>query len=220
MREVTAEEIAWSRGPRVWDLGNRVLYDLCTSHPRHQRADEVVAKVWLIGRSYPAAIECRRRGHGEDLIGDDFYQVTVAPAVVQSGIDAWIADASRTADPGSHAALAAHFRLTALFESMTGQEKRSLASKYLHFHSPDVFLIYDSRARRAITKVAPPANPPREVRRSDHDEEYRNFTWRCIWLRERIRTSFGVFLTPREIDKLLSRIADDERRARRPATFG
>jgi hypothetical protein len=45
-----------------------------------------------------------------------------------------------------------------LFAAITQREKRSLASKYLHFHVPHVFYLYDSRARRAITKVVPRLN--------------------------------------------------------------
>lgn len=220
MREVTAEEIAWARRSWKWDLGNRVLYDLCRNHPAHENAEEVIAKVWLIGRSYAAAIERRRRGWSESQIGDDFYEETVAPKMMGSGIDAWIADASRTSDPGSRAAVVAHGKLTALFEKMTGQQKRSLASKYLHFHSPNAFFIYDSRARDAIAKVTP---RPRSTPHSDApegDKEYRNFTRRCVWLREHVRCSSRICLTPREIDKLLLKIADDERRARRAGPPG
>jgi hypothetical protein len=60
----------------TWDIGNRALYALCREFPRHERAPEIVAKVWLIGRSYAAAIE---RGQQSDLLGDDFYTEVVAP---------------------------------------------------------------------------------------------------------------------------------------------
>ena len=34
-----------------WDFGNRVLYQLCRDHPQHKKADVVIGKIWLIGRS-------------------------------------------------------------------------------------------------------------------------------------------------------------------------
>jgi hypothetical protein len=33
----------------IWELGNRVLYDLCKSHPAYRSDEEIVAKIWLIG---------------------------------------------------------------------------------------------------------------------------------------------------------------------------
>ena len=78
MRPVTRTDVDAARAVSVWDLGNRVLYDLCQNHPRHRVADEIVAKVWLIGRSYAASIERRRI---TDQHGDDFYEATVAPAM-------------------------------------------------------------------------------------------------------------------------------------------
>ena len=48
------------KGPR-WAFGNEVLYRMCRESPLHEDPDVVVGKVWLIGRSYAAAIE-RRSG--------------------------------------------------------------------------------------------------------------------------------------------------------------
>lgn len=46
--------------PSYWDVGNSVLYDMCRKYPNHGKEDEIIAKVWLIGCSYSAAIERRR----------------------------------------------------------------------------------------------------------------------------------------------------------------
>ena len=73
---------------RVWDLGNKVLYDLCSCHPHHKTDEEIIAKVWLIGRSYAAAIE-RRKNKTTDSEGDFFYEETVAPKIKNSEIDKW-----------------------------------------------------------------------------------------------------------------------------------
>lgn len=48
--------------------------------------------------------------------------------------------------------LETHKLLMDTFYELTGLEKRSLASKYLHFHCPEMFFIYDSRARANINK--------------------------------------------------------------------
>jgi hypothetical protein len=46
--------------------------------------------------------------------------------------------------------LKVHFYLTDLINDLTEQNKRSFCSKYLHFHFPHLFFIYDTRAVKAI----------------------------------------------------------------------
>src|SRR5262245_54011223 len=74
-------------GNTLWDVGNRGLYDICAKYPKHDRDDVIVAKIWLIGRSYAAAIE--RRSEVGEFRGDLFYS-HVAPAVRKFAIDRWI----------------------------------------------------------------------------------------------------------------------------------
>ena len=49
--------------------------------------------------------------------------------------------------------ISVHNFLTVIFNEISGLDKRSLASKYLHFHLPNLFYIYDSRADNAIRKM-------------------------------------------------------------------
>ena len=136
-----------------WDLGNQALYDLCRRHPGHHRPDEIVAKIWLIGRTYAATIE---RGRGQPSVtGDDFYVDTVAPSIRRARIDRWLAPLARLRRPEPAVVVPAHARLTKLFAQIAGQEKRSLASKYLHFHFPRAVYIYDDRVSRGIQRVSP-----------------------------------------------------------------
>jgi hypothetical protein len=205
MRQITKSEIDSIRVPWVWDLGNSVLYDLCRRHPGHSRDDEIVAKVWLIGRSYSASIE--RRRNAKDT-GDRFYERAVVQAMRGSPVDEWLASVGLKDGPGCSASIAVHKKLMDLFRSITGLEKRSLASKYLHFHRPDAFFIYDSRARWAITKVVPRLNQLPAIEAEQHDVEYRDFVRRCVWLCGHVCTTHATELTPRELDKLLLMIAD------------
>jgi len=207
VRPITKRDIASIRAYRTWDLGNQVLYDMCRSHPGHKADDEIVAKVWLIGRSYAASIERRRNAKNT---GDNFYETVVAPMMRKNPIDSWLGEIIQTNKPGNAKTIAIHKRLMDLFHSITDLEKRSLASKYLHFHKPDAFFIYDSRARRSITKVVPRLNEIPELKADEFDPEYRDFVRRCIWLRDEVRKHLGTTLTPREIDKLLLMITDGE----------
>lgn len=197
--------VAKAQSPSPWDLGNEVLYELCRKHPSHTEVPAVIAKVWLIGRSYAAAIERRREKDDEN---DDFYVQTVAPALLRSDIDMWIENAARHKKPNAtslEAILATHANVTELFNQISGLEKRSLASKYLHFHAPNLFYIYDTRAveaMRTLSSVVGRAGKGSTLA----DNEYRKFAEKCLRLQEHINEEFNVLLTPRELDKLLLEI--------------
>lgn len=199
---LTPNLVERARAPTPWDLGNQVLYDLCSRHPLHASVPAVIAKVWLIGRAYAAAIERRRDKTDEN---DDFYINKVGPALCNSEIDAWLAPL-RTA-PGSPTTtlplmLQVHAKVTALFSQISGLEKRSLASKYLHFHAPDRFYIYDSRALLAIQRLSGIVGRAASGT-GDVDNEYRKFANKCLRLQQHVLEKHGVALTPRQIDNLL-----------------
>ena len=196
--------------PDAWSLGNRVLYDLCAACPGHTDDSEIVAKVWLIGRAYAASIErARSGGISSEASNDDFYVSVVAPALRRSKLDSHIESVRRlnSADPARVvAALEAHGYLVQLFKRLTNKGKRSLASKYLHFHLPEAFFIYDSRAVTAMRRLAPEPVPVRVPRSADR--EYAKFVASACGL-QRACEKLGIQATPRQIDRiLLARFAD------------
>ena len=199
-----AQLVAKARTKTAWELSNRVLYDLCRKHPHHESREEVVAKVLMVGRVYAAAIERRRR---KTEGSDDFYISTVAPAIMKSGIDDWIAEAARCELDHAEALEAmaeAHGRTTRLFQKISGLEKRSLASKYLHFHVPRLFFIYDTRAvsgLRAVSNIVGRAKAAACASRGDGT--YQKFASKCLRLRQHVKTECGVTLDPRQLDNLL-----------------
>ena len=96
----------------------------------------VIGKIWLIGRAYAAAIE-RRKGNF-NFEGDDFYVEVVAPRIINSGIDSWLSPFQQDQNidrNNMQLTLKVHADVTNLFYEISGLKKRSLASKYLHFHS-------------------------------------------------------------------------------------
>jgi hypothetical protein len=178
----------------VWDLGNNVLYKLCADYPGHADADIIVAKTWLIGRAYAAALERRRNA---DVLGDAFY-MKVAREFRDARVDEWFHD------PGGNrqAAIETHKRLTDLLQRITGFEKRSFASKYLHFHFPSQFYIYDSRADKSARKLVRLDRD--RSRRGEVDTNYADFFSRCELLSERIRELVEQpTINPRQVDKVL-----------------
>jgi hypothetical protein len=188
-----------------WVVGNGVLYDLCWRFPQHRRTPEIVAKVWLIGRAYSAAVE-RGRGNGPDveLSNDRFYAEAVPKALQRSRLDQMLSGLKgfSTIDrSNADQILIVHGHLVEVFESLTGKEERSLASKYLHFHRPDLFFIYDSRAVRGIRLLRLPRPPAIQAR--GVDPTYARFVSAAIALRDEIASRFGRSLSPRELDPLL-----------------
>jgi hypothetical protein len=196
---ITKEQFDKALSSGIWRLGNQVLYDLCRNHPKHDSNEVIVAKVWLIGRSYAAALE-RRRNPTEQ--NDNFYEDVVAPVIRQSDIDQWLSGLN-DGKCGLAEIVTVHKRVTNLFFEVSGMEKRSLASKYLHFHRPDLFYIYDSRALESIRRTTPgPKSLPR-VHYTEFDAEYLPFCQRCDWLVQHIADKFGKTLDPRQLDNLL-----------------
>lgn len=186
--------------PNPWHFGNKVLYDLCADFPEHGDLSQVIAKVWLIGRSYAAAIE-RGRKRGDQ--NDDFYVETVGPLIVNSGLDKWLKEVRKISlcTENQLEFVQCHENTMELFRDISGLKKRSLASKYLHFHQPEVFFIYDSRAARGLSKFSKTVG--RASRSNSGDDDYRKFFEKCLRLRDAIKSKYSVHLTPRDIDNIL-----------------
>ena len=132
-----------------WDKGNRVLYDLCRKYPWHTDEEEICAKMWLIGRSYAAAIERRPKS---DYVGGRFYQDVVGPKIRNSKIDKWLASIARYRKPSWENCsdiIAVHKKLTDLLYKISGVEKRSLASKICTSICQDSSIFMTHRHRMA-----------------------------------------------------------------------
>jgi len=208
MVEISRQLLDSAIGCSDWDLGNQVLYDLCARYPRHIDKSEIIAKIWLIGRAYAAAIE-RRKNSGHGIFnGDDFYLEKVAPSVQNSEIDEWLSalvNISEVNENNLSQILRVHFQVTQLFNEISGLEKRSLASKYLHFHYPKLFFIYDSRAVSAVSHLSSiTGRAGRSTLKVDN--EYRKFCEKCLRIRRHVNDLYKIQLLPRELDNLLLEI--------------
>jgi len=215
--KITKDDIDYALSPSPWDLGNQVLYNLCQDYPRHDRGEEIIAKVWLIGRSYAAAIERHKKNVA--ITSDDFYETTVVKALKNNksfSLDKMLGELpEKIKDPWGKLgqAVKVHKELMERFSEITDLGKRSLASKYLHFHRPDMFFLYDSRARMAVAKVTPSIKQIAKIKAEKEDPEYLTFCRRCQWLHDYISGEYKIELTPRQLDKILLRIADRIRKA-------
>lgn len=209
MAEITKQQVEAAVGATDWDLGNKVLYDLCKKHKNHKVKSEIVAKVWLIGRSYAAAIERRKENDDNAFKGDDFYLEKVAPVIMNSEIDDWlqsVKDIKQITKDNLKDILRVHFQVTELFSDISGLNKRSLASKYLHFHYPRLFFIYDSRVVAAVSKLSKITERVGKSKYEEADNEYRKVCEKCIRIRDHVKKQYKVMLSPRQLDNLLLEI--------------
>jgi hypothetical protein len=207
---ITREEIeqACSQSDDVWRFGNSILYRMCAEHPRHDDLSMVVGKVWLIGRTYAAAVERYRLPQESSRIPSDiFYTQHVGPALLNAGIDKVLDEVRRfreLSEESLTAVLKAHCTLVEALRPLTNQDKVSLASKYAHFHAPEQMPIYDSVAMAGLRRVMPRRRPTRSAAVS-FNQTYTRFTLRWMDLRDELEQRFGVRLRPRELDRLLLR---------------
>lgn len=197
---LTAEFIREATSQTAWDFGNKILYEMCSANPGHTEDQVIIGKIWLIGRTYAAAIERRRTTGG--ALGDAFYETVVAARIRESEIDSWF-EAIRKSEANDLALhLDIHFRVMKLFTKISGLEKRSLASKYLHFHFPQDFYIYDSRAQKVISELTGSVGKRIPTLR-EHDDVYTRFVLRCQGLHQMLDAQLGRSLSMREFDKVL-----------------
>lgn len=193
--------------PWFWDFGNEVLYSLCRKHPDHVDHSIAAAKIWLIGRSYAAAIE-RRKPPKDEEKPKNFYREHVAPKVCNSEIDERLASLKsfKAVTQDSFPVIVdTHKYVTDLFGRISGQNNRSLASKYLHFHAPKLFFIYDSIASKGLGRLSKITGRA-SMLSGCGDNQYRKFAEKCLVLRDQIHSMHGVTLTTRQIDRLLLEI--------------
>jgi hypothetical protein len=209
-RRLKKSDLARASKSKPEDFGNARLYELCRRYPTHSKVEHTVAKVWLIGRAYSAALE---RGVGPAA---DLY-VKAGRAMRNSSLDGLLRRLPDGRSPIAERlarAVEVHWQLTEVWRKVAAKSKRSLnkrslASKYLHFHYRNVFPIYDNRAERAIAMVTPRPKRLPELQTRSGDTRYRIFCQRYLWLLRHVRRRFGVRLTLREADRLLLAIADN-----------
>ena len=193
-----------------WDFGNKILYDLCSQNPYHDDVEIIITKVQFIGRIYAAAVERRRNVKNEIASGDSFYTETIAKTFKNSNFDDYIKELQNTDNASIPTLLNVHKKLVDMLVPITGLEKRSFASKYLHFHFRYNFFIYDKRAvdgiKRYITRV--PKQYSQYVDPKKTDVEYAKFFCKCLCLQDRIKqiyTKAPEMITLRRIDTMLLR---------------
>jgi len=178
--------------PDFSGYGNKILYKMCNDEPKHDNIDIVKSKLWIIGRSYSASIE---RGAGEG-----FNIETTANAMINSVLDEYLKELdryTRIEKDNLNLVLQTHKLLVDIFEKTTTKKKRSLASKYLHFHNPKMFFIYDSFANKYIREKL---YKRRYKYTRKYDFEYEKFCLRCLDYRQVLEKKLKGLVSARRLD--------------------
>lgn len=208
--QLSREQLNKAQKDTVWTFGNKILYDLCRDNFIHTEDKRILTKVLFIGRIYAAAVE--RRSNKEDGINDQFYIGTIAPTFRKSKLDKHLSEIKnikKLTDDNVKTILQTHFHLTTILNQITEQDKRSFSSKYLHFHLPELFFIYDSRSLSALRHFV--SRVPKDLKHilkcENIDKDYATFFCKCFALKRHIEKQYKTTLSNRHLDNLLLEIS-------------
>jgi hypothetical protein len=198
---------AASYEPDYSGYSNEVLYRMCAEQPSHSDVDIIESKLGLIGRAYAATMERKAKTD----TGEKFNLHDAAHKVVKFGVelDRLISELRKIGRPefeNARILLSTHAWLTARFNDLTKLDKRSLASKYLHFHAPLSVFIFDSVAKRGLREKLPALLVDRKrpsLTSPEADKEYLTFTRDCLLFREEKERELGKSISARRLDSFL-----------------
>jgi hypothetical protein len=191
------------------EFGNNILYKMCKENPKHDNPDVVSGKVWLIGRSYAADIARGKDG----AINDDFYKSEVGEILSKVEVDQKIFPLKKyyaIQRENIKEILEVHKFLLDKIANLPSvkngkkPQKHSFCSKYLHFHLPELFFIYDSRVVGTLQKLYPGRLKGfNDVFNGDIDETYATFFCKAFVLKNEIKEKLDLKITPRQVDNFL-----------------
>lgn len=196
---------------REESFGNQILYKMCKEAPDHKDPKVVEGKIWLIGRSYSASLE-RQKGSIESSILYKNVATSLRKLELDSRIDKLktFTTIEQNDTETIEYILYTHWIFVMAAKQEIHIQKTSLASKYLHFHVPRVFFIYDRYAREKLQELE--KEVPMLSRTSqyipknyskEYDYKYTVLFFKALKLRDHIRDKYGYELSPRMIDTLL-----------------
>lgn len=194
--ELTREFIADTLAESILDPRTRALYELCFMHRHHFQDDIVADKLRMIVRL------CAENGFGVGNFSPEF----AAHRLGRSGVDRWFAGLATAEHLDLSLVYELHKRVMDVFSDLPVELSRSLASKYLHFHFPELFFIYDARVAAAAIDLG--EGECGYLSRAEYDPDYGRFFACCRKLTDRLANQAGRRLNPRELDRVLRAWAD------------
>ncbi|MDR3394263.1 MAG: hypothetical protein P4L70_04615 [Parasulfuritortus sp.] len=175
----------------IVDPRTRALYELCFMHRHHFQDDIVADKLRMMVRV------CVEQG----LLVNDFSAELVAHRLGRSGIDRWFASLATAEHLDLALVFELHKRVMDVFSDLPEMQARSLAAKYLHYHFPELFYIYDAGLETAAFDLG--EGECGYLARAEHDPIYGAFFSCCRKLADKLAPLAGHRLSPRELDLIL-----------------
>lgn len=194
--EITRAFIADALAQSILDPHTRALYELCFLHRQHFQDGIVADKLRMIARL------CSE--HGLEVAG--FSPEYSAHRIGQSGIDSWFAGLATAEHLEPALVFEIHKRVMSVFSELPVEQARSLASRYLHLHFPELFFVHDRRVNEAASQLS--KGDCGYLARAEHDPVYGQFHSCCRKLTDRYALMAGRRLNPRELDRILRTWAD------------
>jgi hypothetical protein len=196
--QLTREFVTDTLARSVQDVRTRALYELCFLHRHHIRNEIVADKLRMILRL------CADHGLKVGEVSPEF----AAYRLGQSGVDRWFAGLTTAEQIDPARLFELHKRVMDVFDDLPADQARSLASKYLHFHFPELFYLYDSRVATAALELG--HGECGYLAGGEHDPEYARFFACCRKLVEAFASLAGRRPNPRELDRLLRAWTDHQ----------
>lgn len=188
---LTREFITGALADSVLEPRVRALYELCFMHRHHFRDDIVADKLRMLVRL------CAERG----LRMRDFSPEYVAHRLGRAAVDRWFGGLATAEKLDIALLLEVHKHMMRVFDDLDEAEARSLASKYLHFHFPELFFVFDSRVEAAAMALGEGECGYLAIH--EHDPVYGRFYACARKLVDKMTPQVGRRLGPRELDRVL-----------------
>lgn len=180
------------------DFGNDVLYKMCREYPRHDLPEKTASKIWMINTAYSAGI-MRKALYPTDITNKPEWLYTkVAETLVNFDKELEILK------PGHFElskALQIHGHLVRLIGVYTKARHISFASKYLHFHYPNNFFIYDNLAAKSLASMVKYKCCTADE--SEISQVYHDYCTKSVILKSYIEEHIGRTLSIRQFDRIL-----------------
>jgi hypothetical protein len=127
----------------LWRQIDKFLEDMCKKFPDHSNLNEVILKVTAIDRLYRAMLYRRRRNYRKIALG-----------LMDSNIDDVLKHINGSLNLKNLPKVLEAAGIVAGFGNPKRPRYWVFASKYLHFHKPRLFPLFDSNAKKKCNSIA------------------------------------------------------------------
>jgi hypothetical protein len=203
---LTEDIVGTDEGCGIFIPANRMLYSFVRENPSNLDRAMIASKALVIGRSLSASPERRTSSVENPVAGTSNFYAALADSIATSLVDELLEMCERDEhicpQLSTHAVKTHRFLCDAVSKVM-GKDCSSFASKYLHFHRPNIFPMMDSRARVALGWIAEEQDWRFAVTTSRDSKNYRAYVDFYLKVREFLQEKWGSPLSLRQMDNIL-----------------